>query len=165
MLELNKVMLIGNLTRDPELSYIASGQALAKLGLAVSRRYKDRNGEMKEETAFVDLDAWGKTGEFCSQYLKKGRRVFVEGRLKYDSWEKDGVKRSKLSVSVERIQFADAKPSEQMAGGEESSGDIPPGDYPQSSAPSRPSAAPQRSAANPPSGPSESDATADDLPF
>lgn len=113
MLELNKVLLIGNLTRDPELSYVPSGTALAKLGLAVNRRWKDRNsGEMREETAFVDIDAWGQTAEFCGRYLKKGRRIFVEGSLKFDSWQaQDGSKRSKLGVRADRIQFADPKPS------------------------------------------------------
>ena len=120
MLEMNKVMLIGNLTRDPELSYIASGTALAKLGVAVNRTWKDRNsGERKEETAFVDIDAWGQTAEFCSKYLAKGRRVYVEGRLKFDRWETpDGQKRSKLGVTADRVQFADSKPSEgQQQGG------------------------------------------------
>ena len=112
MLEMNKVMLIGNLTRDPELSYLASGTALAKLGLAVNRRYKDKNGQYQDETTFVDIDAWAQTAEFCSKYLSKGRRVYVEGRLKFSSWEaQDGSKRSKLSVTADRVQFADAKPA------------------------------------------------------
>ncbi len=108
MLEMNKVMLIGNLTRDPELSYIASGTALAKMGIAVSRRYRGRDGEQKEDTAFVDVDAWGKTAEFCSKYLGKGKRIYVEGRLKFDRWQaQDGSNRSKLSVTAERVEFAE----------------------------------------------------------
>ena len=111
MLELNKVMLIGNLTRDPEPTYIASGTLLVKMGLAVNRRYRDKAGEWAEETAFVDIDTWNKTAEFCSKYLKKGRRVFVEGRLRFNEWEgRDGTKRSKLSVTAERVEFADSKP-------------------------------------------------------
>jgi single-strand DNA-binding protein len=119
MLELNKVMLIGNLTRDPELSYTTSGTALAKLGLAVSRRTKNRQtNEWQEETAFVDVDAWTHTAEFCAKYLKKGSRVFVEGRLRQHSWEaQDGSKRSKLSVTAERVEFADSKPSSQQGAG------------------------------------------------
>jgi single-strand DNA-binding protein len=114
MLEMNKVMLIGNLTRDPELTYTPSGTALAKLGLAVNRSSKDRtSGEWKKETAFVDIDAWGQTAEFCSKYLAKGKRVYVEGRLKFDQWEtSDGQRRSKLGVTAERVQFADPRPAE-----------------------------------------------------
>ena len=113
MLELNKVMLVGNLTRDPELSYVPSGSALAKIGMALNRRYKGKDGEQKEETTFVDIESWGKTAEFCGKYLKKGRRVFIEGRLKFDQWEaRDGVKRSKLSVVAERVEFVDARPHE-----------------------------------------------------
>jgi single-strand DNA-binding protein len=155
MLEMNKVMLIGNLTRDPELSYIANGTALAKLGLAVNRRFKDKSGQYQDETAFVDLDAWGATAEFCSKYLKKGRRVYVEGRLRFHSWEaQDGSKRSKLSVTADRIQFADAKPADAQ-GGEQSYQDAPAA-----------SQAPPPAQAPPPSDPGPSDeSTADDLPF
>ena len=116
MLELNKVLLIGNLTRDPELSNLSSGTALAKLGMALNRRYKDKSGEAKEEVCFVDVEAWGKTAEFCSNYLAKGRRVFVEGRLKYSQWEgSDGSKRNKLTITADRVQFADSKPKEDDA--------------------------------------------------
>ena len=99
MLEMNKTLLIGNLTREVEVQTVGS-TSLAKMGLAVNRRFKDRNDEWKDETAFVDIEAWGKTAEFCSQYLKKGGRIYVEGRLKFDRWEDKttGVKRSKLSV-------------------------------------------------------------------
>lgn len=118
MLELNKVLLVGNLTRDPELSYLASGTPLAKLGLAVGRRYKDKNGQYQEETAFIDIDAWSKTAEFCAKYLKKGGRIFVEGSLRYHQWDaQDGTKRSKLSVTAERVQFADSKRADAGEGG------------------------------------------------
>jgi single-strand DNA-binding protein len=172
MLELNKVMLIGNLTRDPELSYLPSGTALAKLGLAVSRRYKDRNGETKEDVAFVDIETWAKSAEFCAKYLKKGRRVFVEGRLRQDRWEApDGAKRNRMVVNAERVQFADSRPSEE--GG--SSGGEQPAHYP--AAESSPSQMPREAAASgaaarkgPDAPPATEDfpdeqPTADDLPF
>ncbi|MFP4381514.1 MAG: single-stranded DNA-binding protein [Candidatus Sumerlaeia bacterium] len=110
-MELNKVLLIGRLTRDPELSYTPSGSALCKLGIAVNRTWKDRNsGQLQEEATFVDVDAWGSTGEFCSKYFNKGKRIFIEGRLRFHSWEaQDGSKRSKLSVTAERVQFVDPK--------------------------------------------------------
>ena len=80
--ELNKVLLIGNLTRDPEMRYLDSGTAVAKLGLAVNRRYTDRNGEKREETCFVDIDAWARLAEICNQYLKRGSKVLVENEKK-----------------------------------------------------------------------------------
>jgi len=115
-LELNKVMLIGNLTRDPECRQTPAGTALAKLGLAVNRRYKRNDGETQEETAFVDIEAWSKTADFCRDYLAKGKRIYVEGRLKFDQWEaSDGSRRSKLCVTADRIQFADSKPKADSA--------------------------------------------------
>ncbi len=107
MLEMNKVQLIGNLTRDPEASFLANGTALTKMGMAVNRRWKDKSGEQQEEVAFIDIDVWGKTAEFCGKYLTKGLRVYVEGRLTFSTWQaQDGSKRSKLSVTAERVQFA-----------------------------------------------------------
>jgi single-strand DNA-binding protein len=107
MTSLNKVLLIGNLTRDPELRYIPSGTAVAKFGLAVNRDYTDKaSGEKKENTCFVDITVWGRQAETCNQYLSKGRTVFVEGRLEYSTWEtKEGDKRSKIEVVGERVQF------------------------------------------------------------
>src|SRR5262245_11236047 len=94
---LNKVMLMGNLTRDPELRYIPSGQGVATFTIAVNRAYNSQSGEKKEEVSFIRVVAWGKTGENCNQYLKKGSPVFVEGRLQSRSWEaQDGSKRSTL---------------------------------------------------------------------
>jgi single-strand DNA-binding protein len=119
MIEMNKVLLAGNLTRDPELKYLPSGTAIADLGLAVNRRMFDRNtGERKEETIFIDVTAWEKTAEFCKNYLHKGSGIFVEGRLKMDRWEdkQSGQARTKLTVVAERIQFADSKP--QQGGGD-----------------------------------------------
>jgi len=106
---LNKVMLMGNLTRDIELRHTASQMAIAKFGLAINRRYKTASGEQKEEVTFVDCDAFGRTAEVMSQYLKKGRPVFVEGSLRLDQWEgKDGSKQSKLKVVVDTFQFIDS---------------------------------------------------------
>ncbi len=114
MAALNKVMLMGNLTRDPELRYIPSGTAVAKFGLAVNREYQDRaSGEKKENVCFVDITVWGKQAEVCNQYLSKGRPVFIEGRLEFSSWEtKEGEKRSKLEVVGERVQFLGSRRDE-----------------------------------------------------
>ncbi len=105
MASLNKVILIGNLTRDPELRYTAGGTAMAKLGLATNRKYK-QGDEWKEEVTFVDITVWGRQAETSSEYLSKGRPVLIEGRLQYSQWETDdGQKRSKLEVVAERVQF------------------------------------------------------------
>ena len=105
MPNLNKVLLIGNLTRDPELKYIPNGTAVAGFGLATNRVYMVE-GEKKEEVCFIDITTWAKTAESCANYLHKGSLVFIEGRLKFDSWETDdGQKRSKLSVVADRVQF------------------------------------------------------------
>lgn len=118
MANLNKVMLMGNLTRDIELRHTNSNLAIAKIGLAVNRRWKDQNGEQREETTFVDCEAFGRTAEVMSQYLAKGRPVFIEGRLKLDQWEdKEGQKRSKMVVVVEGFQFIDSKPGQGGGGG------------------------------------------------
>lgn len=104
----NKVMLMGNLTRDIELRHTSNNTAVGNFGLAVNRRYRTQSGENREETTFVDCEAWGRTAEVMSQYLTKGRPVFVEGRLKLDQWEgRDGSKQSKLRVVVENFQFID----------------------------------------------------------
>ncbi len=101
----NKVILLGNLTRDPELRYTPKGAAVAKLGLAVNRKWKSENGQENEEVSFIDIDAFGKQAELISQYLKKGNPLFLEGRLKLDTWEKDGKKEYKLKVVLESFQF------------------------------------------------------------
>ena len=107
----NKVILMGNLTRDPELKYLPSGTAVANLGLAVNHSYTDRqSGERKEEVCFVDLDAFGKTAETMNEYLQKGRTVLIEGRLRYRTWETDdGQRRSKHDVLVDRFTFVDSR--------------------------------------------------------
>lgn len=105
MADLNKVFLAGNLTRDPEVRHIANGNAVANLGMAINRRYRDQNDKDREEVVYVNVTAWGKTAENCGQYLTKGSPVLVEGRLKLDEWEKDGQKQSRLGVVAERVQF------------------------------------------------------------
>lgn len=107
----NKVLLMGNLTRDPEMRHLPnSNTAVTKFGLAVNRRFRTADGEQREEVTFVDCDAFGRTAEMMSQYLKKGRPVFIEGHLRLDTWEKDGQKQSKLKVVVDSFQFIDSKP-------------------------------------------------------
>lgn len=106
---LNRVFLMGNLTRDVELRHTSGNQAVANIGLAVNRRWKTPEGENREETTFVDCEAWGRTAEVMAQYLAKGRPVFIEGRLKLDQWEKEGQKFSKLRVVVESFQFIDSR--------------------------------------------------------
>jgi single-strand DNA-binding protein len=106
MASFNRVILLGNLTRDIELRYLASGMAVTDIGLAVNDRRKNANGEWIEEVTFVDVTVWGRTAEVMSEYLSKGSPVFIEGRLKLDSWEgQDGQKRSKLKVVCERMQL------------------------------------------------------------
>ena len=117
MPSLNKVMLIGNLTRDPQLKYLPSQTAVTEFGLAINRKFKS-NGEAREEVLFVDCTVFGKPAEVVNQYVKKGDPLFVEGRLKYDTWESDGGKRSKISVVVEQFQF--------ISSNKQSSSDPPP---------------------------------------
>ena len=105
MASLNKVFLIGNLTRDPELRYTPNGTAVVSFGIAVNRVFRDSNGERKEETCFVRVVTFGKQAESCNQYLTKGRLVFVEGRLQNRSWESDGHKHNTLDVIADRVQF------------------------------------------------------------
>ncbi|WP_353662991.1 single-stranded DNA-binding protein [Hydrogenimonas sp. SS33] len=106
----NKVILIGNLTRDIELRYLPSGQALAKGGIATNRRYKDASGMQKDETMFIDFTVWGRSAEVANQYLRRGSRVLLEGRLTLEQWtDQNGQKRSKHSVTVENLKMLDRK--------------------------------------------------------
>ncbi|WP_428308668.1 single-stranded DNA-binding protein [Lacipirellula sp.] len=104
MASFNRVVLVGNLTRDPELRYIPSGSAVSEIGLAVNDRVK-KGDQWVDETTFVDVTLWGRTAEVANEYLSKGSSVLIEGRLKLDSWEKDGQKRSKLRVIAEKMQM------------------------------------------------------------
>jgi single-strand DNA-binding protein len=107
MANLNKVLLLGNLTRDPELRHTPKDTAVAEMGIAVNRRSPDGNGGWKDETTFVDITAWGSSAENAAKFLTKGRAVFIEGRLQLDTWDdkESGQKRSKLKVVAKNIQF------------------------------------------------------------
>jgi single-strand DNA-binding protein len=115
MANLNRVLLIGNLTRDPELRVTPKGSSICQFGLAVNRTFKDATGQQREETTFIDIEAWGRQGEVISKYCTKGRPLFVEGRLRFDSWEdkNTGAKRSKLSVVLENFQFIGGRSDDQ----------------------------------------------------
>jgi len=117
MASLNRVLLMGNLTRDIEVKYTANNNAVANIGLAVNRRYRSGD-EYREETTFVDCEAWGKTAETMAKYLSKGRPVFIEGRLKLDEWQdKEGNRRTKMVTVVENFQFIDSRPGGGDGGG------------------------------------------------
>jgi single-strand DNA-binding protein len=126
MATLNKVFLIGNLTRDPELKYIANGTGIAKFGLAVNRTYNTSDGEKKEDTCFVDITAWDKLAEVCAEHLSKGRLVLIEGRLQYQSWkDDDGTKRSKIEVVAQNVQFLGNKQEGDETGENTDDSDVP----------------------------------------
>ena len=152
MANFNKVILAGNLTRDPELRYTPKGTAIARIGLAVNRNWTTDTGEKKEEVTFVDVDAFGKQAETIGQYFKKGRPILIEGRLRYETWDdkQSGQKRSKLGVVLVGFQFMD---SGNRAAGEGSSAPA--------SAPRSPSAAAPTASAPDADGPPPDD----DVPF
>lgn len=115
---LNKVFLIGRLTRDPELRYTPGGQAVATFGMAINREYTSKEGK-KEETCYLNLVVWGKKAEICAEYLRKGNLIFVEGRLHYRTWEtEDNGKRSTIEINVENFQFLE-KPQPEIIGEKE----------------------------------------------
>lgn len=153
----NKVLLMGNLTRDVELRHTPNNQAVAKFGMACNRRWRTPDGEQREEVMFVDCEAWGKTAEFMSQFFQKGRPVLIEGRLKLDQWEdkETKAKRSKHVIVVESFHFVDSKPG----GGEEGGGG---GGGARSGGYSRPSAAHAPAASSGGGAPSMGE---DDIPF
>ncbi len=153
MASYNKVILIGNLTRDPEMKFLPNGSAVTNFGLAMNERYTDRKtGEQKESACFVEVETWGRQAEIANEYLTKGRPVFIEGSLKFDSWEtEDGSKRSRLSVRAFRIQFI----------GGRQDGDGTDGGY----AEARPAAAPTMSEPSPSMGEAGPSTTEDDIPF
>ena len=146
MASFNKVILMGNLTRDPELRYTPKGTAVAKLGLAVNRSWRNAEGQQQDETTFVDVDAFGKQAETLGQYMQKGRPILIEGRLKLDQWEdkNTGQNRSKLGVILEKFSF--------VGGGNQNGGNTTPS----------PATAPPPTSEVPPfeDGPSD-----DDVPF
>ena len=168
MASLNKVMLIGNLTRDPEIRYTPKGQAVTDIGLAVNRVYTTENGEKREEVTFIDITLWGRTAEVVHQYCKKGRPLFVEGRLQLDTWDdkQTGQKRSKLKVIGDGIQLLGSREGGGEGGGSGSSYGGGSSSYSggASAAPARP---PQPRSAPPPSqdpGPPDQD-DEDQVPF
>ncbi len=165
MASLNKVLLIGNLTRDPEVKYLPSGTAVGEIGLAVSRRYRTQDGQDHEETCFVNVTAWGRSAETCGQYLRKGSPLLVEGRLKYDTWEKDGQKHSRISVVAERTQFLGSPRGELQDGPAGAAAPQPP--QPARTPTTTPAAAPapQRDAGRSEAAPNELEADDDNLPF
>jgi single-strand DNA-binding protein len=121
MANFNKVLIMGNLTRDPDVRTTTSGMKIAKLGLAVNRRFRTRDDEAREETTFVDIDAFGKQAEIIERYCQKGSPLFVEGRLRLDQWESNtGEKRSKLSVVLENFQFLGSSQSQDHGSASES---------------------------------------------
>src|SRR3954447_7870398 len=152
MASFNKVILLGNLTRDPEVRYTPKGTAVTELGMAVNRVYTAENGEKREETTFVDVTLWGRTAKIAGEYLKKGRPVFIEGRLQLDTWDDktSGQKRSKLKVVGEGLQLLGGRPG---GGGGGGSGDEEGG----SRSSSRPAPPPKASV---PSAPDD-----DEIPF
>ncbi len=152
MASFNKVILAGNLTRDPELRYTPKGTAVAKIGLAVNRSWTGEDGQKKEEVNFIDVEAWGRQGEVIAQYMKKGRPLLVEGRLKLDSWEDKTTKQkvSKLKVVLESFSFIDSK------GGDGGAPETPSAPRPSRPAATAPAAEPLEG-----DGPPESD----DVPF
>jgi single-strand DNA-binding protein len=157
MPNLNKVMLMGNLTRDPEIKYTPKGTAIANFGIAVNRNYTTESGEKREEVTFIDLESFGRTAEIIGEYFKKGRPIYVEGRLKLDQWDDKttGKKMSKLRVVVDSFEFLGSREGGGSGGGGEH-GEA----RPQSRPPGKPAPPPQRPAADP-----DLDAPEDDIPF
>ena len=128
MASYNRVVLLGNLTRDPELRYIPSGMAVSDIGLAVNNPVK-RDDQWVEEVTFVDITLWGRTAEVANEYLSKGSPVLIEGRLKLDTWEKDGQKRSKLKVVGEKLQLLGSRGGSSSGGPDRSDSQEPTPEY------------------------------------
>jgi single-strand DNA-binding protein len=155
MASYNKVLLMGNLTRDPQLKYLPNQTAVAEFGIACNRKFKGANGEDREEVTFVDITAFGKTGELINQYFTKGKPIFIDGRLKYDTWEdkNGGGKRSKLHVIAEGFQFIggrDGATGGGGGGGYDSAPQSSGGDYSQTAPTARSAPAARPPAARPP---------------
>ena len=176
MATFNKVILMGNLTRDPELRRLPSGTAVVELGLALNRSFQGKDGERRDEVTFVDVTVWDRQAETCAEYLKKGRPVLVEGYLKMDQWDdkSTGEKRSKLKVQADRVQFVGGR--EQGGGGSDDEYSAPAPaprrsaePRPMGNAPSRggynPAPAPAASSRRPPAPPADMDPDDDDIPF
>ena len=151
MANLNRVLLIGNLTRDPEVRYTPKGTAVADIGIAVNRVYSGEDGEKKEEVTFIDVTLWARQAEVAQEYLKKGRQVFIEGRLQLDTWDdkQTGQKRSRLRVVAENMQMLGSR-------GDSEAGSTAPGTQRRTTPPP-----PQRQTPKDP----DLDAEPDDIPF
>jgi len=162
----NKVILVGNLTRDIEVRYTSSGMAIAKVGIATNRKFKSATGEMKDETMFIDITFFGRTAEVANQYLRKGSKVLVEGRLILEQWvAQDGTKRSRHSVTVETMQMLDSRGDNQSGGyNQQGGGYNQPNSYNQPPAQSAPQQPAQQSAPIEPNIP-EIDIDEDEIPF
>jgi single-strand DNA-binding protein len=149
MANYNRVILMGNLTRDPQLKYLPNNTAVCEFGLAINRRWRDKDGNQKEDVCFVDISAFARTAETINQYMTKGKPILVEGRLKFDSWTgQDGQKRSKLSVVAENFQFVGAR-----------------GDQPAGAGAPQERSAPPAEAPAPPTGPDDAPPTGESIPF
>ena len=163
MASVNKVILIGNLTRDPEIKYTPKGTAIADIGLAVNRTYSTDSGEKREEVTFIDVTLWGRVAEIVGEYCKKGRPLYVEGRLQLDTWDDktSGQKRSKLKVVGENIQLLGSR--EGGAGGSGGGGESSEGGRPEA----RSSSSFRKPASPPPKPPADPDldSEGDDIPF
>jgi single-strand DNA-binding protein len=167
MANVNKVILIGNLTRDPQLKYLPSQMAVTEFALAINHKYKTAAGEQRDEVCFIECTAFGKTGETINQYCQKGRQLYVEGRLKFDTWEgkNGGGKRSRHTVVVDNFQFLgsrDGAPGGD-AGGDQSGAESGGGYQPRAAAPPRPNR--PAPAARPPSAPPAEQPFADEQQF
>ena len=159
MANLNKVFIMGNLTRDPELRYTQGGTAVAKFGMAINRNWTSAEGEKKEDVCFVDITAFGRQAEVICEYCHKGRPLFVEGRLQYSTWQsQEGQKRSKLEVVVEGFQFIGARPGEGRAPAAEAE------KAPEGAPPAGEAEAPPQKPANPGQAPAKPKKD-DDIPF
>ncbi len=160
MASFNRVVLMGNLTRDPELRYISTGTAVSEIGLAVNDRVK-KGDQWVDEATFVDVTLWGRTAEVANEYLSKGSNILIEGRLKYDTWEKDGQKRSKLRVVAEKMQMVGGRSGGgggSFAGSGSQQSNAAPANAPSANAPSA-NSAPEADAPAPSMPPS------DEIPF
>jgi single-strand DNA-binding protein len=161
----NKVILVGNLTRDVEVRYSQSGSAIGKVGIATNRRWRDQSGEQKEETMFIDLTFFGRTAEIANQYLRKGSKVLVEGRLVLEQWTaQDGSKHSRHTITVQEMKMLDSKGDMPATGGY--GAPVQESGYGQAPAYEQPAAAPAATQAQPatPSVP-EIDIDEDEIPF
>ena len=163
MPSLNKVLLMGNLTRDPELRVTPKGTPICQFSLAINRQFKMESGESREEVIYVDVEAWGKQGETIAKYMTKGRPLYVEGRLRLDQWEDKTTKekRSRMKVVLEQFQFL----GDSRGGGGGGGAPAPSSEFDQTGGPSPERHAPPPRSSSPPAKPAGSDSVEEDVPF